>query len=98
MHIINVIILKRAIVIIVLVVGFFMLQTFYRAGQFRSINNSIKGEVIQTYSSMPGPEDMQVDHRSGKLFISSTERRTDDKADNAMLLPTHVCSQTMKCK
>ena len=35
---------------------------------------------------MPGPEDMQVDHRSGKLFISSTERRTDDKADNGIYM------------
>ena len=66
--------------------GFFVLQTLYRAGQFRQVNNDLKGSVLKTYTSMPGPEDMQADHWTGKLYISSCERRTNNKTDNGIYL------------
>ncbi len=48
--------MKRVLVILLLAIGFFALQTFYRAGQFKSIRNSFNGEIIQVYNSIPGPE------------------------------------------
>jgi Gluconolactonase len=67
--------MKRFFVIFSLVIGFYVLKTLYQAGQFKSINNHVIGEVIKIYTNVAGPEDMQVDRTTGNLFISSTNRR-----------------------
>lgn len=76
--------MKRVLVIFSLVVVFFVLQTFYRAGQFRSIERQFDGQVIRIYDNAPGPEDIQVDRTTSKLFISAAERRSDDDSDNGI--------------
>jgi arylesterase/paraoxonase len=67
--------MKRFLVILVLVIGFFLVKTFYQAGQFKTIDNHFNGTVTNTYRNMPGPEDMQLDYFSGNLFISAATRR-----------------------
>ena len=69
--------MKRFLVILILVVGFFLLKTFYQAGQFKSIDPHFDGEVTKIYTNMPGPEDLQIDHETGVMFISSSARRED---------------------
>ena len=63
--------MKRFLVILVLVIGFFLIKTFYQAGQFKTIDSHFNGIITNTYRNMPGPEDMQLDHFSGNLFISN---------------------------
>lgn len=67
--------MKRFLVILVLVIGFFLIKTFYQAGQFKTIDSHFNGTVINTYRNMPGPEDMQLDYFSDNLFISAATRR-----------------------
>ena len=73
---------KRFLIIIVLATLFFIVKLFYQAGQFKTITNHFEGKVINTYTSMPGPEDMQVDYESGNLFISATNRRPNVKTNS----------------
>jgi len=44
------------------------------AGVFRTIENHLDGEVTQTITGIPGPEDMDIDRSTGVLYISSTDR------------------------
>jgi len=74
--------MKRFLVILILVVGFFLLKTFYQAGQFKSIDPHFDGKVSKIYTNMPGPEDLQVDHKTGVLFISSAARRGEEESNN----------------
>ena len=60
--------MKKFLIIMVLVIGFFLLKTFYQAGQFKSIDAHFNGTVTHVYSNMPGPEDLQLDYLSGNLF------------------------------
>lgn len=76
--------MKRILVIFILVVGFFALQTFYRAGQFKSIKDSFEGIVTSTYTNIPGPEDAQIDRMTNTLFIAGSERRPGDMSDNGI--------------
>jgi len=70
--------MKRAIIIFIVVIVFFVVKLFYQAGQFKWIDNYFTGSDIVVYNNMPGPEDMQVDYQTGLLFISATNRRKMD--------------------
>jgi len=80
--------MKRFLVILSLVIGFYVLKTLYQAGQFKSITNTNKGEVAWVYTNMYGPEDMQVDRATGNLFISATNRRAPlvDSPENGIYI------------
>ncbi|MEN8250060.1 MAG: SMP-30/gluconolactonase/LRE family protein [Bacteroidota bacterium] len=69
--------MKRFLIIFSLAAAFFVLKLFYQAGQFKSVENEFNGEVIKIYTNVYGPEDMQIDHETGNLFISSTNRRVE---------------------
>lgn len=76
--------MKKFLIILVLVIGFFLLKTFYQAGQFKSIDGHFNGTVTHIYRNMPGPEDLQLDYSSGNLFISAnTRRRVGDTEQNS---------------
>jgi len=74
--------MKRFLVILILVVGFFIVKTLYQAGQFKTIDEHFDGEVTNIYTNMPGPEDMQVDYATGNLFIASATRRKNENSLN----------------
>ena len=76
--------MKRFLVIFFLVVAFFALQTLYRAGQFKSIDNKFKGSVTEVYTNIPGPEDFQVDRTTNTLYIAGSERRNKPRTDNGI--------------
>jgi arylesterase / paraoxonase len=81
--------LKRILVILVLVVIFFVVKLYYQSGQFKSIENHFNGKVTKVYNNVPGPEDMQIDHLTGNLFISGTNRRStngETSADDGIYL------------
>ncbi len=67
--------MKRFLILLFLAVAFLTLKVYYKAGQFKSIGNHFAGEVTRVYTTMPGPEDMQVDFATGNLFIAATDRR-----------------------
>ena len=83
--------MKKFLIILVLAIGFFLLQTFYQAGQFKSIDAHFNGTVTHIYRNMPGPEDLQIDYLSGNLFISAASRRLadDSSQDGIYLLNIH---------
>lgn len=76
--------MKRVILITTLVLGFFILKLVYQAGQFTTITNSSGYSIKASYNNMPGPEDMEIDHQTGLLFISSCERRPGSDADDGI--------------
>ena len=78
--------MKRIFVIFFLVVAFFALQTLYRAGQFKSIENSFDGSVTMVYTNIPGPEDFQVDRATNTLYIAGSERRAMPASDNGIYI------------
>ncbi len=81
--------LKRIIILLILVIGFFFLQLFIRAGQFKTIVNKPAGEVVAVYRNLPGPEDMQADYVLHKMFIAAANRRPSNsnaKPDGIYLL------------
>ena len=64
----------------------FIVKTFHDAGSFKSVLSYYPGEIIQTYTNAPGPEDIEVDHQTGLMFISSSERRTGPKIRDGIYL------------
>jgi len=74
--------MKEFLIILLLVVGFFLIKTFYQAGQFKSIDPHFDGRVTQVYRNMAGPEDLQLDYQTGNLFISSATRRKSNAGNN----------------
>ena len=65
-------------------VVFFALQTFYRAGQFKSISDKFSGSVTNIYTNVPGPEDMQIDRQTEMIYISATDRRKGNTPENGI--------------
>ncbi|MFM8744839.1 MAG: strictosidine synthase family protein [Cytophagales bacterium] len=53
----------------------YLINTLYSAGVFKTIEPHVEGELKSNYTSLPGTEDMEIDHEKGLLFISSTDRR-----------------------
>ena len=78
--------MKRALVIIFLAAGFFVVQTLYRAGQFKSIEDKFSGTISKVYTNVPGPEDFQLDRLTGNLYISGTDRRGDNVHANGIYM------------
>ena len=65
---------KKALIIFLLGIIYFTGSTIIDAGSFKSIKNEFNGEVVQIYTSMSGPEDLDIDRENGLLFISSSDR------------------------
>jgi len=74
--------MKKFLIILVLVIGFFLVKLFYQAGQFKSIDDHFEGVVTHVYRNMAGPEDLQLDFISGNMFISSATRREAEGSEN----------------
>lgn len=74
--------MKKFLIILVLVVGFFLIKLFYQAGQFKSIDDHFEGTVTHVYRNMAGPEDLQLDYISGNMFISSATRREAEGSEH----------------
>ena len=53
---------------------YFIANTLYTAGSFKSIEPHMDGTLGKVYVQVPGPEDMAADEDLGLLFISSTDR------------------------
>lgn len=70
---------------------YFVGNTLYTAGAFKSIQAHIEGTQRIVYTNMPGPEDMDLDDENALLFISSCDRRKNLKGqeteDGIYLLP-----------
>jgi len=49
-------------------------NTLYVAGSFKSIDPVSAGDIQATYRGIYGPEDMDLDERAGRLYISSSDR------------------------
>lgn len=49
-------------------------NTLYVAGSFKSIQNTSAGDIQAIYGGIYGPEDMQLDEPTGRLYISSSDR------------------------
>ncbi len=67
----------RWIIVIVIVLAFVYLvfDTLFVAGSFKTIENLSAGEIESIYTGIYGPEDMEVDEATARLFISSCDRR-----------------------
>ena len=69
--------MKKFLIIFSLAVLFTFIKVVYQAGYFKDVKNKFEGEVITLYQNVNGPEDMQMDHETGNLYISSTNRRIE---------------------
>jgi len=66
--------MKKLLWLTPLALAYFVLNTLYVAGVFKSINSHAEGEISRIYTNVPGTEDLAIDRHSGKMFISSTDR------------------------
>ena len=78
--------MKKFLVILILVVSFFIAKLFYQAGQFKTLGPHFSGKVTNIYRNMPGPEDLQMDHLTGNLFISASNRRPGTSTNDGIYL------------
>jgi arylesterase/paraoxonase len=62
----------------------YLTQLLIDAGAFTEIRPHFSGEC-ETYSGIPGAEDMEFSQREKILFISSDERRDDENTSNGAL-------------
>jgi arylesterase/paraoxonase len=65
---------KYILLIILLAIAYFVLNTLYDAGSFKTIENHSDLTNISVYQGIAGPEDIDIDPDNGWLFISSTDR------------------------
>lgn len=63
-----------AVYVAVAAVVYLVGDTLYVAGSFKSIEPSVAGEVRTTYTGIFGPEDMELDEPTGRLYVSSADR------------------------
>ena len=74
--------MKKIILILLAVILIFIFKTLKDAGVFRTIENYTDGELQQSISGIPGPEDMDLDHSTNTLYISSTDRWNADQENS----------------
>lgn len=65
---------KYIVYAFLLFILFFLLQTLYKAGVFKSINPHSDFKNTHIYNQAAGPEDLDIDEENGLLFIASTDR------------------------
>jgi arylesterase/paraoxonase len=63
------------VVIVVAVVGGFVVQLLYAAGQFRTLEPHFAGRCTPV-AGLLGPEDLTIHPRTGVAYISTTDRRS----------------------
>lgn len=56
------------------IVSFFLVRTLYQSNYFATLSPSFDG-TCTSLPSPPGPEDIELDRRSGIAYVSSTDRR-----------------------
>ena len=61
-----------AVYAVLAAVVYLVVNTLYTAGSFKLIKPHLEGTTSAVYAGIPGPEDMDLDHDSGLLFISSS--------------------------
>ncbi len=91
--------MKKLLWLIPLALAYFIWDTLYDAGVFKSINNHVEGEVSRIYTNVPGTEDLAVDSNSGILFISSTDRwklQEGEKSETDGIYILHLDSPDVK--
>lgn len=65
---------KYIALLLVLFVLYFIFNTLYDAGAFKTINNYSQLENIKAYQGIYGPEDLDIDNKNALLFISASDR------------------------
>lgn len=65
---------KYFFLILFLLLAYFVLNTLYDAGSFKTIENHTDLKNISVFTGIAGPEDFDIDPDSGWLFISNTDR------------------------
>jgi len=65
---------KYIALLILLFVLYFVFNTLYDAGAFKTIKNYSQLEDVKVYKNIYGPEDLDVDTEKGLLFISASDR------------------------
>lgn len=71
--------MKKWLVILLILILALVGRTLHRAGSFSSVTNHFNGKIEKVYTSMPGPEDLDIDYEKGIIFISSSDRWSRDK-------------------
>lgn len=62
-----------AVGFLVIIIGGFVLQTLFIAGEFKRLEPHFAGSW-EAKTGIPGPEDITIDHRNGLAFVSSDVR------------------------
>ncbi len=60
---------------VLLYIIYFIVNTLYDSGVFKTIENHSLFQNIKSYETIYGPEDLDIDHKKNSLFISSSDRR-----------------------
>lgn len=81
--------MRKVWFLLLIAIAYFIADTLYQAGVFKSIDNQIQGEVVGIYREAWGPEDIDLDEDNGLLFVSSTDRwrlRSDETVQGDIYL------------
>jgi arylesterase / paraoxonase len=65
---------KIVLWLLVIAIAIYIGNTLYTSGLFKKLDPHLEGEVKTIYQTMYGTEDLDIDYKSGLLFISSTDR------------------------
>ena len=65
---------KYIVILVLLVLVYFVVNTMIQAGVFKTIENHSDLTNTKIYNNMAGPEDLDIDKENGLLFISQTDR------------------------
>ncbi len=68
----------KIIIVVIAVLGLTYVWILNKSGQFKTIENKISGKMEVIYHNVPGPEDMQADYTTNKLFIAACSRRPEN--------------------
>ena len=63
----------KAVIIIILLFGLYILRTVWQSGSFKTIKNNFSG-TTQRIEGFPGVEDITIDQSTGIAFLSSDDR------------------------
>ncbi|HSK14428.1 MAG TPA: SMP-30/gluconolactonase/LRE family protein [Phnomibacter sp.] len=65
---------KWLLYILTAIIIFLVANILFVAGSFKKIEPHLRGDLLQAYEGIPGPEDMDLDETTGSIFISSCDR------------------------